>query len=117
MDIEKQLLKYFLKSTKLTEGTKTLKHLESVYRRLKSSDPFTMEQVRTKAGEYERINKLTRVNAVLGKELMEARHKIVSTLKGIGLPKNKKITVTYEQHGTIAFWYKETNAIFFEKTG
>jgi len=89
MNIEKQLLKYYLMDTRLTEDTQTLKKLKSAYRKLKKTAPIALAELQAKVDECIRIRNLTKSTAALSHIERKARSKIINLLKETGYPSSK----------------------------
>jgi len=116
MKLQKQLLKFFMEKTKLRRDQDEVKLRTLAFKKLKNSDEISPDQLQAKAEEYSAIKKLEK-NIKKGQyRVMKQNTELMSILKGVGLPRLKKISFQYENYGTIQFWYKEDYAIYFEQT-
>lgn len=115
MNLEKKLLKYYLKSNRLSAGNEELKKLKASFQKLKKNSSINSTDIQQKLDEHFAILRLTKQNADLTYASMQIRNRLISALKDIGYPAARKITLDFEGYGLISFWYKESNVLLFEK--
>lgn len=114
MNLQKQLLKFYIESTLLSKSITELKTGKSVYRKLKRTGEITSVQLQDKIDEYLALKELEKKIARINRSIMKRRNNVVGILKDTGYPRLKKICFAYDQYGPINFWYKENNMVYFE---
>jgi len=114
MNLQKQLLKFYIKSTALSKSITDIKTRKSVYRKLKKTGEISSVQLQDKIDEYLAIKRLEKGISRSTRSIMKRRNILVGILKDAGYPRLKKICFEYEQYGALNFWYKENNMIYFE---
>jgi predicted transcriptional regulator len=114
MNLQKQFLKFYLKSTALSKSMTELKTRKLVYRRLKKTGEISSVQIQDKIDEYLAIKQLEKEISRSTRSIMKRRNTLVGILKETGYPRLKNICFEHEQYGALNFWYKENNMMYFE---
>ncbi|WP_316795312.1 hypothetical protein [Pedobacter agri] len=115
MKLQNQLLKFFIDKTALNTKADELKNRKLAFKKLKSTEKIVPSQLQAKAEEYLEIKKLEKSVKNRNLKVMKQNSALMSILKGTGVARLKKISLEFEQYGTINFWYKEDYSIYFEQ--